>query len=254
MLQTDRPTVLVTGGASGMGAASAARFVQAGYAVLLTDIAETGSDVAKELNATGATAAFVPADVSQPTEVANVVEACLANFGRIDTLVNCAGIDGAGEHLLDFTEEDFDRVMDVNIKGTMFAMQYAAAAMKEAGTRGAIVNVASIAATIGVMGLSVYSASKGAVVSATRTAALELGKYGIRVNAVCPGIVRTGMMANSEVFSAETLNKTAGRSPVRRIGEANELAETIYFLGSPLSSFTTGSVVAVDGGLSAVLS
>jgi NAD(P)-dependent dehydrogenase (short-subunit alcohol dehydrogenase family) len=237
-----------------MGAASAARFAAAGYAVILADLAEEGRRLADKLTGDGAEALFVRTDVSRSPEVADAVEAGLASFGRIDTLVNCAGIDGAGAPLLHFTEADFDRVIGVNTKGTMFAMQHAAAAMKEHGIQGAIVNISSAAATIGIHGLSVYSASKGAVVSLTRTAALELAKYGIRVNAICPGMVRTGMMANSALFDSEIMDKTARRTPAHRFGEANELAEAIFFLGSPASSFMTGSVVLVDGGLTAVLS
>lgn len=249
----DRPAAVVTGAASGIGAATAARFAAAGYNVVMADLNPAGSEVAEGLRTDDADAIFTPVDVADPDQVLGAVELCTTEFGRIDSMVNCAGIDGAGEPLLEFSEDDFDRVMAVNAKGTMYGMRHAANAMTAAGHGGAIVNIASAAAMSGIRGLAVYSASKGAVVSATRVAALELGKLGIRVNAICPGMVRTGMMITSEVFDEEIINKTARRLPLKRVGEAPELAEVAFFLGSPASSFMTGSIVMVDGGMTAVV-
>jgi NAD(P)-dependent dehydrogenase (short-subunit alcohol dehydrogenase family) len=244
---TEQRVAVVTGGASGIGAATARAFGSNGYAVHIID-RDDAEPVAAEIRAGGAPAGAVQADVASASDVAAAVAAGVESFGRIDSVVNCAGIDGAGEAVADLSEEDIDRVLGINLKGTMFVVQHAVRHMQAQGTGGAIVNIASATATIGVPNLSVYSASKGAVISFTRALAVELARDSIRVNAICPGVVRTGMMARSERFTEEDVMRAVRRHPIPRIADAAELANVAFFLGSPSSSFMTGSIVLVDGG------
>jgi NAD(P)-dependent dehydrogenase (short-subunit alcohol dehydrogenase family) len=248
--EIERGAAMVTGASSGIGAATAARFASGGYAVVLVDIAEEGEEETARIRAAGGKARFVLADVSKTEEIAAAVEDCVAHYGRLDSLVNCAGTAGIGERLEALDESNFDQVMAVNVRGTMFAMRYAALAMKSVGSGGAIVNVASVAAMVGIEGQSTYAASKGAVVSATRVAALELGKFGIRVNVICPGMVLTKMMINSESFRSGIIEKAARRTPAGRLGNVDEIASTAFFLGTPTSGFITGAIVMADGGMS----
>jgi NAD(P)-dependent dehydrogenase (short-subunit alcohol dehydrogenase family) len=234
-----------------MGESCAHVFADNGYAVLALDVTPKGEAVAADIRARGREATFVRTDVSCSEEVGTAIRTGQDEFGRIDALVNCAGIDGTGGFVVDIDDDDLDRVLAVNLKGTIYTMQHAARAMRETGG-GSIVNVASAAAVVAVFKMGAYAASKGAVLALSRVAALELGRDNIRVNVICPGTVRTAMMDQSAVFDAEMLERHARRTPLKRFGEPSEIAHTALFLCSPGSAFMTGAAVMVDGGMTAV--
>lgn len=240
---------IVTGAAHGIGLACARRFAEEGAKVVIADIDEqAGMQAAKDL---GKHACFVRCDVGDSGDVSRLVaESARAFTGDIDILVNNAGI-GIASEFLDVTEEDFDKVMRVNLKGSFLASQYAARKMVEqvkAGKKpGTIVNMASINAQVAIPKLASYSASKGGIVQLTRASALALAPHGIRVNAIGPGSILTrllqGTMANRDAKRA-----TLSRTPLCRIGRPEEVAGVAAFLASEDASYITGEIIYVDGG------
>lgn len=235
--------VLVTGAARGLGAAQARRFVAEGARVLLADVAdEPGKALADEL---GAAAAYTHLDVRDADGWAAAVERATVEFGRLDGLVNNAGILGDVGLLADLTEEQFREVVDVNQVGVFLGVKTAVPALRAAGG-GTIVNIASIDAMIGFRYLSAYCASKSAVLAISRTSAMELGPEGIRVNAICPGVIDTDMNADLDEKVSGWLHRTL---PLRRLGNADEVAAVALFLTSAESSYVTGAEIVTDGGL-----
>ena len=207
------------------------------------------------MEAQGGAALAVGADVTRSDEVARYVQAAMDNFGRVDILFNNAGIEGTYAPMIEYTEESFDQVMAVNVRGVWLGIKYAAPAMI-AGGGGAIVNTASVAGLFGSRGISAYSASKHAVAGLTKSAALELATSGVRVNAVCPAPIETRMMRAIETFiggdDADDIRKAmAERLPVQRYGEPHEVAALVAFLASDDASYITGSLYPIDGGYSA---
>jgi meso-butanediol dehydrogenase/(S,S)-butanediol dehydrogenase/diacetyl reductase len=238
--------VIVTGAASGMGEATAIRFSEEGAKVVLVD---------READKLKAVAARLPSDrtlvqvvdVSDSIAVNDMVESAVAAFGQLDVIVNNAGVHEAGEPQ-DISDERWRRVMQTDADGVFFGCRAAIPHLEK--TRGSIINNASVSGTGGDWGMSPYNAAKGAVVNLTRALALDLGLKGIRVNAVCPSLTRTGM--TTEMLEDKALvAKFEERIPLGRVCEPEEVAAVIAFLASDDASFMTGANIAVDGGVSA---
>jgi len=245
--------VVITGGAGGIGRAAAARFGAEGAAVVLVDVSAKGLEASvAAVQGTGAQAVAVEADVTRADDVRRYVTAALDRFGGIDCFFNNAGILGAVSPLVDYPEDVFDRVMAVNVKGIWLGMKEVTPALRARGG-GAIVNTASIAGMRSSPNLVAYTASKHAVIGLTRTAAYELVRHGIRVNAVCPAPVETPMARALESgFSGK--NPAAAHDaftrsiPMRRFGEPSEVAALVAFLCSADASYINGGIYTVDGG------
>jgi NAD(P)-dependent dehydrogenase (short-subunit alcohol dehydrogenase family) len=241
---------LVTGAASGIGRATAELFAAAGARVLATDVdGERGAAVIEALRDGGAEVVFVAADVRDEEAVAAVVETAVDTFGGIDCAANCAGVGAGHATTHEYPSEEFDRILDINLRGVWLAMRHEIAAMTAAGRGGAIVNVAS---TLGLRGSpygAPYSASKHAVIGLTRTAALEGAGAGIRVNAVCPGAIDTPMMDETFARFPGFREGLLAFVPMGRMGRPEEVAHAIAWLSSQGASFVTGETLSVEGGL-----
>jgi NAD(P)-dependent dehydrogenase (short-subunit alcohol dehydrogenase family) len=244
---------LITGGASGIGRATALLFAQEGAAVAIVDIdEESGESVAREIQAAGGRAIFTACDVTSAEDCQRAVEAAVKAFGGLDILFNNAGIVRRAD-VLTTTEEEWDRVMDVNVKSVFLMSKYAIPYM-EKRRRGAIINTSSGWGLKGGGNAVSYCASKGAVTNMTRAMAIDHGKSNIRVNAICPGDTDTPMLHNEanqlgqdyEAFLAESADR-----PLRRYAQPIEIARSVLFLASEAASFVTGAALAVDGGGSA---
>ena len=229
---------VVTGGASGIGEATAHRFARAGAKVVIGDIADA-SAVAKEIGGLA-----VRTDVSREGEVAGLLESAVREFGRLDVVVNNAGV-GASGFLASVTEEELDKALNVNLKGVIWGIKHAAPRIEDGGS---IMNTASLAGVIGTPSYGPYVASKAAVIGITKTAALELAPRQIRVNCVCPGTIDTPMMAQGEEEDVEY--RLAGLlHALGRMGRPEEVAALFHFLASDESAFITGQAIAIDGGM-----
>jgi 3alpha(or 20beta)-hydroxysteroid dehydrogenase len=229
----------VTGGASGIGRATAERFAHAGAGVVIGD-RDDASAIATQLDGLA-----VRADVSIEQDVARLMQAASERFGRIDVAINNAGV-GTTEWLPEMDEEALDLNLDVNFKGVVWGIKHAARFMDNGGS---IINTASIAALFGSPGYTAYAASKAAIVSVTKTAALELAPRGIRVNCVCPGTVDTPMSEGDDVELEMAIADKI--HPLGRIARPEEIAALFHYLASDESSFITGQAIAIDGGMSA---
>ncbi|MEY4161062.1 MAG: 3-alpha-(or 20-beta)-hydroxysteroid dehydrogenase [Pseudomonadota bacterium] len=230
---------IVTGGANGIGAAVVARLAADGAKVMIADItppANTSDDIA-----------FVRTDATSASEVAALVETVYQKWGRIDILVNNAGL-GALAETPDMAEELWDKVFAINIKAIYLFCKFAIPRLRENG--GAIINIASISGQLGDYGMGVYNASKGAVINYTRSLALDCARDGIRVNALCPGLIETAM---TDATVARPEDRAAWLSPIPlgRMGQAKEMANVVTFLASDEASYMTGSIVTADGGITA---
>ena len=247
MSELDGKAALVTGGGSGLGRASALAFARAGAGVTIADVdADGGKETQALVGEAGGEADFVRADVTDADDVVAMVEAAVARWGRLDCAVNNAGTTGASAPTVEYTLEDWNRTIALNLTGVFLCMRTEIPAMLERG--GAIVNMASGAGLVGFAGLPAYVASKHGVVGLTRAAALEYAKHGIRVNAVCPGSTRTPMLEGF-MGGDENVERMMTRSvPLGRLGRPEEIAEAVVWLCSDAASFVVGHALAVDGG------
>ncbi|MEM9999151.1 MAG: SDR family NAD(P)-dependent oxidoreductase [Bacteroidota bacterium] len=244
-------TAYVTGAASGIGRATALRLAADGFAVFVTDINEAGgAETVAQIEAAGGTATFVHGDVTDAEACRALVAQILDAHGRLDVAVHNAGIEGPVLPLAAIDAEAFRRAFEVNVMGVVHGMQAALGPMVEAG-RGCIVNVASVAGLGGFPFHAPYAASKHAVVGLTRTAALEVARTGVRVNAVCPGFTDTPMVDDGLRQLGQTLAQLTKRIPARRLGHPDEVAAAIAYLASDAAAYVTGHALALDGGLTA---
>jgi NAD(P)-dependent dehydrogenase (short-subunit alcohol dehydrogenase family) len=235
-------TCIVTGGAQGIGEACIRRFAREGAQLVIADIDDSrGAALATELGAL-----YVHCDVGDKAQVDALVAQTMTAFGRIDVLVNNAGIFRAAD-FLDVTEADFDAVLRINLKGSFLVGQAVAREMAKVG-KGSIVNMSSVNGTLTIPTISSYNVSKGGINQLTRVMALALADKGIRVNAVAPGTIATELATKAVLTSEEAKARIMSRTPMKRLGEPSEIADTVAYLASDAASYITGEIVVVDGG------
>lgn len=240
---------LVTGGAFGIGKATALAFARKGAKVVVADIIDNRQTV-NEIISNGGESVFIQCNVANPEEVRIMIETVATGYGRIDFAFNNAGIEGISAETHDCTEDTWDKAIGVNLKGVWACMKYELIQMRKA-SRGTIVNCASIAGLVGFPGLPAYVASKHGVIGLTKTAALENAKNGIRVNAVCPGVIKTAMIDRLTGKDKIAEQQFANMEPVGRMGTPEEVANAVIWLCSDEASFITGQALGVDGGWTA---
>lgn len=243
--------VIVTGAADGLGKAIATTFATNGMKVVLSDINEQlGLKTVEEIHSNNGDASFFKANVSNEEEVKNLINFALTQYGKLDGFVNNAGIAAPNKVLHELTIKEFDMVQGVNFKGVFLGMKYGIEAiLKSKSTSGFIINIASLAGLQGNSGMSLYTASKHAVVGLTKNAALDYASHNITINAICPGTFRTSIWNDAPEEVIEDLAKKL--SPNGRLGNPTEIANLALFLASDLSRFTNGSIISVDAGASA---
>jgi NAD(P)-dependent dehydrogenase (short-subunit alcohol dehydrogenase family) len=255
MMRIDGKAAVVTGAGNGIGRAIARSLAAAGADVVVSDVlTDDGERTVAEIAKAGGQAVFVAADVSDAEQAENLIASAVQRFGRLDILANNAGIGGGQLRLHEIEPEDFDRVIDVNLRGTFLCSKYAIPHFLDQRD-GRIVNTASTYGLIGAPKAAAYCASKGAIINLTRQLAVDYGPDGIRVNAVCPGYIdtnlgRRGPQLSADEFAAATAirEKAAAMQPLGRQAQPSEVGEVVLFLASDASSFMTGSIVTVDGG------
>jgi NAD(P)-dependent dehydrogenase (short-subunit alcohol dehydrogenase family) len=239
---------LVTGGTSGIGRETAVLFAKAGAKVVVAGRRELeGNETVELIRSAGGDGLFVKTDVSRASEVDTLIQKAVERFGRLDVAFNNAGIEGVWAPIIRESEEDWDRTIDINLKGVWLCLKYEIRQMLKQGGSGAIVNMASITGLVGAVGAAAYSASKHGVMGLTKTAALENAKSGIRINAVCPGFTETPMA--DRVFRVPAIHKyVLSCHPIGRFGRPTEIAEAVVWMCSDRSSFMTGQSIVLDGG------
>ena len=244
----DGKIALITGAGSGIGRASALTFAREGAKVAVADkLVDGGRETVRMVEAAGGTASFIEVDVSDAASVEAMVNVTVDTYGRLDCAYNNAGIEGQVAPTDSYADDMFDKVIAVNLTGVWLCMKYEIPRLLEQGG-GAIVNTASGAGLIGVAGLSAYVASKHGVIGLTKTAALEYAKSGIRVNAVCPGLIQTPMVERLTADQPQLGEALVAMEPVGRTGRPEEIAESVVWLCSDAASFVTGHAMSVDGG------
>ena len=239
---------LVTGGTSGIGRETAVLFARAGAKVVVAGRREAeGNEAVDLIRAQGGDGLFVKTDVSKATDVDELIQRVVEKFGRLDVAFNNAGIEGVWVPIVRQSEEDWDRTIDINLKGVWLCLKYEIRQMLKQGSGGAIVNMSSVTGLIGSAGAAAYSASKHGVIGLTKSAALETAKNGIRVNAVCPAVIETPM--EKRLFSAPAVHKNVlSCHPIGRFGQPTEIAEAVVWMCSDRASFMTGQSLVLDGG------
>ncbi len=238
----ENKVAIVTGAASGIGKAIAEKYLAEGASVIYSDVAET-------FEVSSDKAIYVKCDVSKSAEVNALVKAATDKFGKLDVMVNNAGIGGLGG-ALDITDEYWDKVIGVNLSGVLYGIRAAANAMKEQGIKGSIINMSSILGKVGFAGAIGYCAAKGGVVQLTHASALDLATLGIRVNAIAPGFITTDM--TKDILQNEAFNNLViSSTPMGHVGHVDDIANAALYLGSDESTYVTGEVIYVDGGWTA---
>lgn len=233
---------VVTGGAQGIGEACVRRFAREAAKVVIVDVDDShGQTLAEELGGL-----YIHCDVGDKTQVDAMVAKTLATHGRIDVLVNNAGIFKAAD-FLDITEADFDAVLRVNLKGAFLVGQACAREMAKAGC-GSIVNMSSVNGVLAIPNIASYNVSKGGINQLTRVMSLSLADHGIRVNAVAPGTIATELAAKAVLTSEDAKKRIMSRTPMKRLGEPAEIADAVAYLASDAASYVTGEILVVDGG------
>jgi NAD(P)-dependent dehydrogenase (short-subunit alcohol dehydrogenase family) len=240
-------TAFVTGAASGIGRATAIAFAAEGARVAILDLSEDAlQETATAIRSAGGEVLTIACDVSKPEEVEAAVARTVETFGRLDIAFNNAGVEPKSAPVADIALEEWDRVLDINLRGTFICMKHELAQMVEQGS-GAIVNTSSGAGIRGVAGGAAYAASKHAIIGLTRSAAIDYAKQGIRVNAVLPGNIETPMM---DRYTDGDIQKAIDLEPVGRLGKPEEIAESVLWMCSDRGGFVTGAATVVDGGWS----
>jgi NAD(P)-dependent dehydrogenase (short-subunit alcohol dehydrogenase family) len=238
---------LVTGGGSGIGQAAARLFARQGASVVVADIESTGgAETVRVIEKEGGQAIFVKTDVSRDAAVAALVEQAITSFSGLDYAFNNAGVTGRGGLIAEASEEAWDRVLEVNLKGIWLCLKYELRYMAAQG-KGSIVNTSSIGGLLGFAGNAAYIASKHAIIGLTKAAALEYGPRGIRVNAICPGTIRTPLLEPLIAMNPDSLKNMAARIPMGRVGTPLDIAETVVWLCSG-AAYVNGHILVVDGG------
>jgi|SRR5579875_1476659 len=250
-MSTQPRVVLITGGSSGIGQATALRFASGGFRVAILDYVDA-SPVVEQIGRQGGEAAYFAADVRDAAQVEAAVQATVARFGRLDVVFNNAGIEFVGD-VLSTSEADWDRVIDTNLKGIFLVSKFALPELIRGGG-GAIINTASQLGLVAAPNFAAYTAAKGAVINLTRAMALDYARYNIRVNCVCPGAVDTPLLRRQ--FTGREgpqgrLEDLIALHPLGRLGRPEEIAAAVWFLASDDASFVTGSALVVDGGYTA---
>jgi NAD(P)-dependent dehydrogenase (short-subunit alcohol dehydrogenase family) len=239
---------LVTGGSSGIGRACAIAFAREGAKVAICDRnLEKGEETVKLLREAGSDGLFIQTDVAKEADVKAMVEDTIATFNRLDYACNNAGIEQFAVPITEQTAENFDQIMNINVKGVWLGMKYQIPQMLKNG-KGAIVNISSTAGLVGFPGLGIYSASKHAVLGLTKSVALEYAKSGIRVNAICPGAIETEMIERFAKVNPKLVEQIREIHPIGRFGKPEEIADAVVWLCSDKASFMTGHSLAIDGG------
>jgi NAD(P)-dependent dehydrogenase (short-subunit alcohol dehydrogenase family) len=240
---------LITGGTVGIGQATAIAFAQAGASVIVAGRrAAEGEATLQKIKDVGGNGIFTMADITQEADVEAMIEGAITMFGRVDFAFNNAGTFGETPTLVEQNQKQYDRIMDVNVKGVWLSMKYQAAQMLKQGA-GVIVNNSSGFGLVGAGSAPLYAASKHAVIGLTKSSALEFAKSGIRVNAVCPGVVsETEMHSNSVGTSEQVRDYMLSVHPVGRFGKPSEIASAVLWLCSDGAAFVTGQAIAIDGG------
>ncbi len=241
---------LVTGAGSGIGRASALAFAQARAKVVVCDVdSKSGLETARLIRDAGGEALFVQADVSKSSDVENMVRLTVAEYGRLDVAHNNAGVEPANASILDSSEEDWDRVIDINLKGVWLSMKHEIPAMLEQGG-GSIVNTSSTVGHLGQSNMASYVASKHGVIGLTRAVALEYVDAGIRVNAVCPAVVATSMFKRFTRGDDHVASTLISSLPMKRLIKPQEVANSVLWLSSDKAAYLNGHALVIDGGLS----
>jgi NAD(P)-dependent dehydrogenase (short-subunit alcohol dehydrogenase family) len=244
---------IITGGGSGFGEVTGHLFAREGAAVMLADINSAAARaVAESIQSEGGKASWAETNVSSSGSAAALVETTLAHFGQVDILFNNAGVEGFGS-VIDSDEATWERIFAVHVRGAFLCSKYTIPAMLKRAKGGSVINVSSVAGLVGLQNMAAYSAAKGAIISLTRSMAADFAQHNIRVNCIAPGTAMTPLGKRLiENDTPEKLAQRLSRYPLRRFGEPEEIARSVLYLASDDSSYTTGTCLVMDGGLTSV--